>query len=127
MVSAQGATLVLRNQRRVAVVSAGVSGLAAVKCLLEKSMEPVVYERAGTIGGLWSYNEALPDGGGVMYRSLHTNTPPSRRWLSLISLWRRPSPTSPTTRKSWSTSAWEHSTPVLSLPGEPRRSDYRHR
>ena len=33
-----------------------------------------MYEQAPQIGGLWNYDEALPDGGGVMYRSLRTNT-----------------------------------------------------
>ena len=62
------------EKRRVAVIGAGVSGLAAAKCLLDEGLEPVVYEQAAHIGGLWNYDETLPDGGGVMYRSLRTNT-----------------------------------------------------
>jgi dimethylaniline monooxygenase (N-oxide forming) len=74
MVLAQGAIPFPVNDRRVAVVGAGVSGLTAAKCLLEEGLEPVVYEQATRLGGVWNYDEALPDGGGVMYRSLHTNT-----------------------------------------------------
>src|SRR5260370_10298314 len=62
------------RRRRVAVIGAGVSGLTAAKCLLDEGLEPVVYEQASQIGGLWNYDEALPDGGGVMYRSRRTNT-----------------------------------------------------
>src|ERR1700686_5012511 len=74
MVSQQGMASPLASARRVAVIGAGVSGLAAAKCLLDEGLEPVVYEQGSEIGGLWNYQEALPDGGGVMYRSLHTNT-----------------------------------------------------
>jgi len=62
------------RRRRVAVIGAGVSGLAAAKCLLNEGLEPVVYEQASQIGGLWNYDEALPDGGDVMHRPLRTNT-----------------------------------------------------
>lgn len=74
MLAEQGAAPHPRGRRRVAVIGAGVSGLAATKCLLDEGLEPVVYEQRSEIGGLWHYHEALPDGGGVMYRSLHTNT-----------------------------------------------------
>jgi dimethylaniline monooxygenase (N-oxide forming) / hypotaurine monooxygenase len=70
----QGKTPSSGGRRSVAVIGAGVSGLAAAKCLLDEGLEPVVYEQASQIGGLWNYDEALPDGGGVMYRSLRTNT-----------------------------------------------------
>jgi dimethylaniline monooxygenase (N-oxide forming) len=70
----QGMVPPTASKRRVAVIGAGVSGLAAAKCLLDEGLEPVVYEQAAQIGGLWNYDDALPDGGGVMYRSLHTNT-----------------------------------------------------
>ena len=56
------------------MIGAGVSGLAAAKCLLDEGIEPVVFEQASEIGGLWNYHEELPDGGSVMYRSLRTNT-----------------------------------------------------
>lgn len=59
---------------RVAVIGAGVSGLAAAKCLMEAGAEPIVFEQDKEIGGIWRYDEALPDGGGPAYRGLHTNT-----------------------------------------------------
>ncbi len=59
---------------RVAVIGAGVSGLAAAKCLLDEGIEPVVFERAAEVGGVWNFHEEEPDGGGPAYRSLHTNT-----------------------------------------------------
>ena len=74
MVWEQGKAPSSGGRRRVAVIGAGVSGLAAAKCLLDEGLEPVVYEQASQIGGLWNYDEALPYGGGVMYRSLRTNT-----------------------------------------------------
>ncbi len=70
----QGIVTSSAEKRRVAVIGADVSGLAAAKCLLDEGLEPVVYEQAAQIGGLWNYDETLPDGGGVMYRSLCTNT-----------------------------------------------------
>lgn len=60
--------------RHVAVIGAGISGLAAAKCLLDEQLVPVVFEQASEIGGVWKYHEGLPGGGGVMYRSLRTNT-----------------------------------------------------
>jgi dimethylaniline monooxygenase (N-oxide forming) / hypotaurine monooxygenase len=74
MVTKQERTPSSQGSRRIAVIGAGVSGLAAAKCLLEEGLEPVIYEQAPQIGGLWNYEEALPDGGGVMYRSLRINT-----------------------------------------------------
>jgi dimethylaniline monooxygenase (N-oxide forming) len=60
--------------KRVAVIGAGLCGLAAIRCLLEAGLEPVCFERTGGIGGLWNFDESLPDGGTVGYRSLRTNT-----------------------------------------------------
>lgn len=59
---------------RVAVIGAGVSGISAAKGLLEAGIEPVVFEQSAEIGGVWLFDEALPDGGGPAYRSLRTNT-----------------------------------------------------
>jgi dimethylaniline monooxygenase (N-oxide forming) len=61
--------------REVAVIGAGASGIAAARCLLDEGIAPTVFERSGRIGGIWSFDEALADGGGPAYRSLHTNTP----------------------------------------------------
>lgn len=61
-------------RRRVAVIGAGISGLASAKCLLEEGFIPVVFEQATRIGGVWTFDESLPEGGGPAYRSLITNT-----------------------------------------------------
>lgn len=68
--------------KHVAVIGAGPSGLTAVKSLIEQGMIPTAFEKAGEIGGLWRYDESLPDGGGVAYRSLHTNT---SKWMGVFS------------------------------------------
>ncbi len=61
-------------ERRIAVIGAGVAGLTAAKALLEEGLSPVLFEQAARVGGLWNYDEAQPDGGGLAYRSLRTNT-----------------------------------------------------
>ena len=60
--------------KRVAVIGAGTSGLVSLRCLLEAGLTPVCFERAAGVGGLWNFDEDLPDGGTVGYRSLRTNT-----------------------------------------------------
>jgi len=42
---------------RVAVVGAGVSGLAAVKCCRDEGLDVVCFERRNDLGGLWNYTE----------------------------------------------------------------------
>lgn len=64
-----------KSIERVAVIGAGVSGISAAKGLLEAGIEPVVFEQGASIGGVWIFDEALPEGGGPAYRSLRTNTP----------------------------------------------------
>jgi dimethylaniline monooxygenase (N-oxide forming) len=66
---------------RAAVIGTGACGLIAAKCLLDESIEPVVFEQSEKIGGLWNYSEDLPDGGSLAYRSLKTNT--SRQMMAL--------------------------------------------
>lgn len=68
--------------KKIAVVGAGPSGLAAIKSLKEWGLEPVAFEKADEIGGLWKYDESQPDGGGVAYRSLRTNT---SKWMGVFS------------------------------------------
>lgn len=41
----------------VVVIGAGISGLAAAKCLLDDGFKVTVLERSGYIGGLWTYRE----------------------------------------------------------------------
>lgn len=47
----------------VAVIGAGISGIATAKCLLDDKFKIVVYEKTSHIGGLWHFTE---DGYGVM-------------------------------------------------------------
>uniref|UniRef100_A0A8B9FN62 Flavin-containing monooxygenase n=1 Tax=Amazona collaria TaxID=241587 RepID=A0A8B9FN62_9PSIT len=43
--------------RSVAIIGAGVSGLASVKCCLDEGLEPTCFERSEDIGGLWRYTQ----------------------------------------------------------------------
>src|SRR6478752_1099100 len=70
----QPSTMNQQPATRVAIIGAGVSGLAAAKCLLDEGIQPVVFDQAAEIGGVWNFSEDEPDGGGPGYRSLHTNT-----------------------------------------------------
>ena len=72
----------VKKRSSVAVIGAGPSGLVAVKSLLEMGLQPVAFEKADAIGGLWRYDESKPDGGGVAYRSLKTNT---SKWMGVFS------------------------------------------
>ena len=56
--------------KRVAVIGAGVSGLAAAKCLLDEGLTPVVFEQSAHIGGIWNYDERLPDRRDLKLRGL---------------------------------------------------------
>ncbi|NWX99135.1 FMO3 monooxygenase, partial [Nothoprocta ornata] len=60
--------------RRVAVVGAGVSGLAAIKCCREEGLEPTCFERSEDIGGLWRYAEHAEEGRASIYRTVFTNS-----------------------------------------------------
>uniref|UniRef100_A0A8C5RPL0 Flavin-containing monooxygenase n=1 Tax=Laticauda laticaudata TaxID=8630 RepID=A0A8C5RPL0_LATLA len=41
--------------RKVAIIGAGVSGLASIKCCLEEGLEPTCFEKNEAIGGLWQF------------------------------------------------------------------------
>ncbi|XP_061201419.1 flavin-containing monooxygenase 5-like isoform X3 [Neopsephotus bourkii] len=60
--------------RSVAIIGAGVSGLASVKCCLDEGLEPTCFERSEDIGGLWRYTNSMDSGRFSVYRSVITNT-----------------------------------------------------
>ncbi|NXE04212.1 FMO4 monooxygenase, partial [Lophotis ruficrista] len=60
--------------RRVAIIGAGVAGLASVKCCLDEGLEPTCFERSEDIGGVWRYTDSLDGGRVTVYRSIITNT-----------------------------------------------------
>nr|XP_033817193.1 dimethylaniline monooxygenase [N-oxide-forming] 2-like [Geotrypetes seraphini]XP_033817194.1 dimethylaniline monooxygenase [N-oxide-forming] 2-like [Geotrypetes seraphini]XP_033817195.1 dimethylaniline monooxygenase [N-oxide-forming] 2-like [Geotrypetes seraphini]XP_033817196.1 dimethylaniline monooxygenase [N-oxide-forming] 2-like [Geotrypetes seraphini]XP_033817197.1 dimethylaniline monooxygenase [N-oxide-forming] 2-like [Geotrypetes seraphini]XP_033817198.1 dimethylaniline monooxygenase len=60
--------------KKVAVIGAGTSGLATIKCCLDEGLEPTCFERSDDIGGLWRYTEKVEDGRGSIYKSVITNT-----------------------------------------------------
>lgn len=60
--------------KKVAIIGAGVSGLASIKACLEEDLEPVCFERSCYIGGLWSPRETNYKTGAFVYSSLIFNT-----------------------------------------------------
>ncbi|XP_044054169.1 flavin-containing monooxygenase 5-like isoform X2 [Siniperca chuatsi] len=60
--------------RRVAVVGAGSSGLACIKCCLDEGLEPVCYESSDDIGGLWRFKENPEPDRASIYHSVIINT-----------------------------------------------------
>ena len=41
--------------KKVAVIGAGVSGLASLKCCVDEGLEPTCFEKTEDIGGLWRF------------------------------------------------------------------------
>ncbi|NXA48974.1 FMO4 monooxygenase, partial [Nothocercus julius] len=60
--------------RRVAIIGAGASGLASIKCCLDDGLEPTCFEQSEDIGGLWRYADTADCGRISVYRSVITNT-----------------------------------------------------
>ncbi|XP_009460830.1 PREDICTED: dimethylaniline monooxygenase [N-oxide-forming] 4 [Nipponia nippon] len=60
--------------QRVAIIGAGVGGLASIKCCLDEGLEPTCFERSEDIGGLWRYTDSMDGGRVSVYRSVITNT-----------------------------------------------------
>uniref|UniRef100_F7EWE6 Flavin-containing monooxygenase n=1 Tax=Monodelphis domestica TaxID=13616 RepID=F7EWE6_MONDO len=60
--------------KRVAIIGAGVSGLASIKCCLEEGLEPTCFERSDDIGGLWQFTEHVEEGRASLYKSVVTNS-----------------------------------------------------
>lgn len=49
-------------EKRVAVIGAGASGLAAIKNALDYGFEVHCYEKSGDIAGLWRYKPGKCEG-----------------------------------------------------------------
>lgn len=60
--------------KRIAIIGAGSSGLAAIKCCLDEDLEPICFEKSNDIGGLWNYSDTCEDGRPSIYKSLVINT-----------------------------------------------------
>uniref|UniRef100_A0A8C5PNR5 Dimethylaniline monooxygenase [N-oxide-forming] 3 n=1 Tax=Leptobrachium leishanense TaxID=445787 RepID=A0A8C5PNR5_9ANUR len=61
------------EEKRIAVIGAGISGLAALKCSLEARNWTACFERSDNVGGLWNFTEHAVDGRASIYRSVFTN------------------------------------------------------
>ena len=46
--------MALRIGSRIAVIGAGISGIAAANVLKKNGFEPVVFEKGGKVGGVWA-------------------------------------------------------------------------
>jgi len=55
---------------RVAIIGAGVSGLAAIKCCRDEGLDVVCFERRNDLGGLWNYTENVEPGQSNVTRSV---------------------------------------------------------
>lgn len=60
--------------KTIAIIGAGASGLASIKCCLEEGLNPVCFEQDDDIGGLWNYSEDPKPGKGSIYKSCIINT-----------------------------------------------------
>jgi len=72
----------VRSSRRVCVIGAGMSGLAAIRGLVRAGHEVIAYEAGSEIGGMWRY--CNDSGLSAAYASLSTNT--SRKRMQYPSL-----------------------------------------
>uniref|UniRef100_A0A4X2K3E6 Dimethylaniline monooxygenase [N-oxide-forming] 3 n=1 Tax=Vombatus ursinus TaxID=29139 RepID=A0A4X2K3E6_VOMUR len=60
--------------KRVAIVGAGVSGLASIRACLEEGLEPTCFERSDDVGGLWKFTDHAEEGRASIYQSVFTNS-----------------------------------------------------
>ncbi|KAH0618206.1 hypothetical protein JD844_017216 [Phrynosoma platyrhinos] len=60
--------------RSVAIIGAGVSGLASIKSCLEEGLEPTCFEKSDDIGGLWRFTESPEECRASIYPSVFTNS-----------------------------------------------------
>ncbi|XP_045154162.1 dimethylaniline monooxygenase [N-oxide-forming] 3 isoform X1 [Echinops telfairi] len=60
--------------KRVAIIGAGVSGLASIRSCLEEGLEPTCFEKSDDIGGLWKFLDHAEEGRASIYQSVFTNS-----------------------------------------------------
>lgn len=71
--------------KRVAIVGAGVSGLAAIRSCLEEGLEPTCFERGEDVGGLWRFSVSGRPCGGVGSGWEHaTGAQPARQFPAFV-------------------------------------------
>ncbi|KAJ8789160.1 hypothetical protein J1605_004954 [Eschrichtius robustus] len=58
----------------LAIVGAGVSGLASIWCCLEEELEPTCFERSNDVGGLWQFSDNEEEGRASIYQSVFINS-----------------------------------------------------
>ena len=58
----------------IAIIGAGASGLAAIKCCLDEDLTPLCFESGDAIGGLWRYSHEHTPGRASVYSSCVMNT-----------------------------------------------------
>nr|DBA18221.1 TPA: hypothetical protein GDO54_016496 [Pyxicephalus adspersus] len=68
--------------KKVAVIGAGASGLAAIKCCLDEGLMPTCFEKSDDIGGLWRYKDEPEDDRASIYKSVVINTSKEMMCLS---------------------------------------------
>uniref|UniRef100_A0A8C0D4D9 Flavin-containing monooxygenase n=1 Tax=Balaenoptera musculus TaxID=9771 RepID=A0A8C0D4D9_BALMU len=56
----------------LAIIGAGVSGLASIWCCLEEELEPTCFERSNDVGGLWQFS--VKEGRASIYQSVFINS-----------------------------------------------------
>lgn len=61
---------------KIAIIGAGVSGLASIKSCLDEGLEPVCFEKSEEIGGLWKFSDDATSATkqGSVYESTVINT-----------------------------------------------------
>ncbi|XP_003414926.1 flavin-containing monooxygenase 3 isoform X1 [Loxodonta africana] len=60
--------------KRVAIIGAGVSGLASIRSCLEEGLKPTCFEKSDDVGGLWKFSDHGEEGRASIYRSVFTNS-----------------------------------------------------
>lgn len=60
--------------KKICVIGAGSSGLAAIKACLEEGLEPICYEVSDHVGGLWKYREEDVEGLATVMGGTYMNT-----------------------------------------------------